>query len=73
MKRMTRQSVEHSFLAGASLYSDAQTFDPVAACAGDRPELARISSGCQRFLDANDRARVQWRLEQELAKFESKF
>jgi adenosine deaminase len=73
LKRMTRQSVEHSFLAGASLYSDAQTFHPVAACAGDRPELARISPGCQRFLDANDRARVQWRLEQEFAKFESKF
>ncbi len=73
LKRMARQSVEHSFLAGASLYSDAQAFHPVIACADDRPKAGRVSAGCQRFLDANDRARVQWRLEHEFAEFESKF
>jgi adenosine deaminase len=73
LKRMARQSVEHSFLAGASLYSETQNFHPVTACADDHPEVARIFSGCQRFLDANDRARVQWKLEHEFAEFESKF
>jgi adenosine deaminase len=78
LKRMARQSLEHSFLAGAGLWSDAQgsdaqAFHPLTACAGDRPEVARVSAGCQRFLDANDRARVQWELEREFAKFETKF
>jgi adenosine deaminase len=73
MKRMARASLEHGFLAGASLFSDAQAFHPVTPCADDHPEAARVSPGCQRFLDANDRARVQWKLEQEFAKFESKF
>jgi adenosine deaminase len=72
LKRMARQSLEHSFLAGASLWSDAHAFRAVTACAGDRPEAALVSPGCQRFLDANDRARVQWKLEQDFAKFESK-
>jgi adenosine deaminase len=78
LKRMARQSLEHSFLAGASVWSDAQgtdgrVFHPVTACAGDRPEVARVSAGCQKFLDASDRARVQWNLEREFAEFETKF
>ena len=73
LRRMARQSMEHSFLAGASLWTDAQAFRPVTACAGDRPEAASVSAGCQKFLDASDRARVQWKSEREFAKFESKF
>ncbi len=73
LKRMARQSLEHSFLAGASVWSDAQALHPVAACAGDRPEAASASPGCHRFLDASDRARVQWKLEREFAEFEKKF
>jgi adenosine deaminase len=73
LKRMARQSLEHSFLAGAGLWSEAQMFHPVTACAGDRPESANLSAGCKRFLDANDRARVQWKLEREFAEFETKF
>ena len=73
LKRMARQSLEHSFLAGSGIWSDARAFHPVAACAGDHPESARVSPGCQRFLDANDRARVQWKLEREFAQFEKQF
>ena len=70
---MARQSLEHSFLAGDGLWSDAQAFHPVTACAGDRPAAASLSAGCKRFLDANDRARVQWKLEREFAEFEKQF
>jgi adenosine deaminase len=73
LKRMARQSLEHSFLAGASLWSEAQTFHPVTGCGGDRPESAKLSAGCKKFLDASDRARVQWKLEREFAEFEAKF
>ncbi|MGA9797401.1 MAG: adenosine deaminase [Terriglobales bacterium] len=73
LKRMARQSLDHSFLAGPSLWSDAQSFHPVTACGGDRSKAASVSAGCQKFLDASDRARVQWNLEREFAEFESKF
>ena len=72
LKRMARQSLEHSFLAGASLWSDPQAYHPVTACAGDRP-AAGVSVACEKFLDANDRAQVQWKLEQQFAEFEKKF
>lgn len=69
LKRMARQSLEHSFLPGASLWSQANT--PVTACAGG--PAAKASAACEKFLEANQRARIQWQLEREFAEFEHKF
>jgi hypothetical protein len=72
LKRMTRQSIEHSFLPGPSLWAETKgTFRPVAACASD--PTGKLSHACSEFLDASERAREQWRLESEFAKFEKKF
>jgi hypothetical protein len=71
LKRMARMSLEHSFLAGSSLW--ASGFRPVAACANDRAGAGKISSACQKFLDANARAQMQWELESEFFAFEKKF
>ncbi len=73
LKRMARQSLEHSFLPGASLWEETQQFGSVAACTGDRPGNGKVSAGCSKFLEASERARVQWKLEEEFAKFEKKF
>jgi hypothetical protein len=45
----------------------------VAACADDRAGAGKISAGCQKFLDANERAQTQWKLEEQFAGFEKKF
>jgi hypothetical protein len=71
LKRMVRMSLEHSFLAGSSLW--ANDFRPVAACANDRAAAGKVSAVCQKFLDANERAQMQWRLEEEFAGFEKQF
>jgi adenosine deaminase len=73
MKRMARQSLEHSFLAGSSLWQQTQNFRAVPACAADRPESDQLSSDCDKFLAASDRAKTQWGLEKEFAKFEKKY
>jgi hypothetical protein len=73
LKRMARQSVEHGFLPGASLWVETQQFRKVAACAGDRADATKITAGCEKFLAANERAREQWRLESSFAKFERGF
>jgi adenosine deaminase len=74
LKRMTRQSLEHSFLPGESLWSDTKiVFRPVTACAADVPGAEKPSDGCAKFLAANERAREQWKLEAEFARFEKKF
>jgi len=71
LKRMARMSLEHSFLAGSSLW--ASEFRQVAACTNDRAGSGKVSAACQKFLDGNERAQMQWKLEEEFAVFEKKF
>jgi adenosine deaminase len=73
LKRMARQSLEHSFLAGESLWRPGGNFQVIAACAADRAGTEKTSAACQKFLDASDRARVQWKLEGAFASFEKKY
>lgn len=72
LKRMARQSLEHSFISGASFWSDGREFRRAAACEGDKPS-GSLSAKCQQFLEGSERARVQWQLEQAFAEFEKKF
>ncbi len=74
LKRMARQSLEYSFLSGQSLWTDTKlVFHMTPACVGDAPGAGKPSAGCELFLAASERARVQWKLEGEFAKFEKKY
>jgi adenosine deaminase len=73
LKTMARTSLEHSFLAGGSLWSDGRRFVAVKECAGDRAGERNISQGCKAFLKANERANEQWKLEKAFTEFEAKF
>ncbi len=89
LKTMARNSLEYAFLPGASLWADAGKFRRAAACAADRAGdgpgpaeglpageaggRATLSAPCQRLLEGSERARLQWKLENEFARFESKF
>jgi len=74
LKRMTRQSIEHSFLPGDSLWAVTKlVFRPVPACVGDTAGATNPSAACASFLAASERAREQWKLEGEFAKFEKMF
>lgn len=72
LKRMARQSIEHSFLPGQGLWAETKgSFRPVAACASDL--AGKPSNTCSDFLAANDRAREQMKLEAAFTGFEKKF
>ncbi len=71
LKRMARNSLEHSFLPGASLWSDAKSFRAVSACVG--LPGGKTSTTCQKFLDGSERARVQWALEGRFFNFEMRY
>ena len=74
LKRIARQSLEHSFLPGESLWaSTKESFRPVAACAADARGKEKPSATCAKFLDANEHAREQWKLEAAFADFEKKY
>ena len=74
LKRFARQSLEHSFLPGESLWSDTRTvFRIQPACKGEVAGSQKPSAACEQFLSASERGREQWKLESEFAKFEKKF
>jgi adenosine deaminase len=71
LKAISRASLEHSFLPGASLWSspgmavsDCAPADNMAL--GDSP-----STACQAFLNGSEKARTQWELERRFLAFES--
>jgi adenosine deaminase len=72
LKKMARTSLEHSFLPGASLWSDARRFTQARECAAERPS-SPPNPVCMKFLNGSEKAREQWRLERRFADFESKF
>jgi len=74
LKRVARQSLEHSFLPGESLWSETKlVFRPAPGCAADVQGADKPSATCEKFLSVSERARLQWKLEGEFAKFEKKY
>jgi hypothetical protein len=71
LKTLARNSLEHAFVPGASLWTTIGT--PTAACAptdtmaiGDAPDAS-----CAAFLATSERATLQWDLESRFLAFES--
>jgi hypothetical protein len=74
LKTMARNSLEHAFLPGPSLWMDLSTATPVADCVatetmgvGDAPNAV-----CEAFLALSERAQAQWELEHRFRLFESR-
>jgi adenosine deaminase len=73
LKHLARESLEHSFLPGASLWQNGEPARMVASCRSDHAASSRPSEACSQLLEQSPRARLEWRLEEELAAFEKKF
>jgi hypothetical protein len=74
LKRFARQSLEHSFLPGQSLWADTKLVFRIAQpCATDPLGAEKPSAPCEQFLSTNERARQQWALESAFARFEKKY
>lgn len=71
LKTLARNSLEYSFLPGASLWRSANPYAPVAGCAADRLGAPEPSSACRAHVGASERARLQWRLEAAFTAFEA--
>jgi adenosine deaminase len=70
LKEFARNSMEYSFLPGASLWPDHDYRRAAEAC---RSQLAGspAKGGCAAFLAKNERARQQWELERRFQAFEA--
>ncbi|HSQ24145.1 MAG TPA: hypothetical protein VLN44_07040 [Pyrinomonadaceae bacterium] len=73
LKTIARNSLQYAFVAGASLWSDANKFVPVAQCAADMSGMKLTSSGCRQFIEGSEKAKLQWKLEEGLREFEQRW
>ena len=72
LKNMARTGLEHSFLAGPSLWKSIDDFTrPVPACATQPTGSETPTPKCSEFLKSSDKAAQQWELERRFKVFEA--
>lgn len=72
LKQMVRTGLEHNFLPGKSLWRVPDDFrTPQSECGQQTLGAEKPATACQRFLDANEKARQQWELEKRFREFEA--
>ena len=72
LRSMARNSLQHAFLPGGSLWSDARKFIPIPQCARELAAMRTPAGACKQYLESNEKARFQWKLEQEFRAFEDR-
>ncbi len=72
LKKLARNSIQYSFLPGIRLWQDDNYQQAVLVCASSLKTALRASD-CQKFLKANQKADLQWKLEQQFIHFEKQF
>jgi adenosine deaminase len=70
LKALSRASLEHAFLPGASLWRSPDRYRPARACAGGRPGERDPGRRCRALLRNSAKARTQWKLERAFRTFE---
>jgi len=74
LKELVRTGLEHSFLAGDSLWRERDNFRaPAAACAREALGGENPKAACAEFLKGSEKAAQQWELEARFRQFESQF
>jgi adenosine deaminase len=73
LKTMARNSLEYSFISGNSLWSDGRKFVPVTQCRQDLSVMILTSPACRLLVDYSEKAKLQWKLEEQFRSFERKW
>jgi len=70
LKTLSRASLEHGFLPGASLWRSPDRYRPARACGSDRPGEREPGARCHALLRKSAKARTEWKLERAFRSFE---
>lgn len=73
LQQLARQSIEHSFMAGASLWSDPVQGKVVSQCTNFPLGLFNPPEPCKSFLGGSAKASAQWDLEGRLSMYMSTY
>jgi adenosine deaminase len=70
LKTLSRASLEHAFLPGASLWRSPDDYRPARACAAHRLGERSPDRRCRKLLRRSTKALTQWKLERAFRSFE---
>ncbi len=74
LKEIVRNSLEYSFLPGASLWGERGSYAQIVeACRSDAASAETSSQTCAAFLDGSEKVAEQWELEWRFSPFEAGF
>jgi len=73
LKELSRNSLQYSFLSGASLFEEYSEAHVVRECRQDFKGGHDPGPKCRAFLEENDKAAEQWSLERRFEAFENQF
>ncbi len=73
LKTMARNSLQYAFISGASLWKDSRKFIPAPECTQDLKAAKVTTPSCQQFLGGSEKAKLQWKLEEEFRTFEKQY
>jgi adenosine deaminase len=73
LKRFARESLEHAFLPGHSLWLDKDFHLVIHECRSSRITVSSPTTECAAYLASNERASAQWALEESFRKFEQEY
>ncbi len=73
LKMMARNSLHYAFIGGDSLWANAGKFVAAQPCAKDLQGMKVVSNTCKQYLDGSEKARLQWKLEEDFKAFESRY
>ncbi|WP_264806008.1 adenosine deaminase family protein [Acetobacter estunensis] len=70
LRDLSRMGLEHAFVPGDSLWASVSPFTIADACIDRVPGDAPTDGACHDLLSHSEKARLQWKLEADLARFE---
>jgi adenosine deaminase len=70
LKTMARNSLQYAFISGNSIWSDPRKFIAVSQCQSDIATMRLSSTACRQYVDGSEKAKLQWKLEEQLREFE---
>jgi adenosine deaminase len=73
-KEFVRNSIEYSFLKGKGIWASKGDYSRLTtACSGCSPGCKDPDARCKGFLSSNEKAKIEWKLEGDLAAFEENY
>ena len=76
LKGMARNSLQYAFIGGGSLWRNDErgnSLVPVTQCVVDVASRKLTTNSCRQYLATSEKARLQWRLEEDFNAFEQQY